>query len=561
VERVSPWVAAGIAACTLAATLAWNTWSAGGADSYGYVGQAHLLASGRLSSFEPLAAAAPWPEAAWTFTPLGFKPARRPGSSVPFYPPGLSIVMALALRLGGERAVYLVVPLLAALAVWMTFLLGRRLRDGPTGVVAALLLAVSPIFLYQAVQPMSDVAVVAWATAAMALACRPALAAAGLAGAAAGLAILTRPNLAPFFVPAALLFLRNRGGQPQVAPAVVRVRDDRTPRGAGERLLASPDRQEHDRAAERPPGDGGDQARHRASALWVPGQLAFDSRRLVAFVLGAAPGVLLLAFLQWAYYGSPLASGYGRLEAIFSFRNVVPNLVRYPRWLVESQTPVLALSLVAPVLLWRGRHHPGGRGRWRLGLVLLSSSAIVFATYLFFTPFDDWAFLRYLLPALPGLVVLASALVVAAFDRVPVPARWAGLALFCGLMVWFSMGEAANRQVFQLKAFERKYLDAGTWVASRLPRDAVVLTWQQSGSLRLYADRLTVRWDLLDPDWLDRALAFLDAHGRRPYLLVERPEEPVFRARFAGRSRYGDLDWRPLAQLGVVRIYDPRDRR
>ena len=97
VERLAPWLAAGVALATLAAALAWNTWAAGGADSYGYVSQAHLFASGRVSSFEPLALEAP-PEAAWTFTPLGFKPGLRP-TVVPFYPPGLSVVMAVARRL------------------------------------------------------------------------------------------------------------------------------------------------------------------------------------------------------------------------------------------------------------------------------------------------------------------------------------------------------------------------------------------------------------------------------------------------------------------------------
>ena len=94
----------------------------------------------------------------------------------------------------------MVVPLLGALAVWMTFLLGRRLSDGVTGVVAAVL-GGQPDFLYQLVQPMSDVAVVAWVTAAIVLAARPTVPSAALAGLSAGLAILTRPNLAPFVVP------------------------------------------------------------------------------------------------------------------------------------------------------------------------------------------------------------------------------------------------------------------------------------------------------------------------------------------------------------------------
>jgi hypothetical protein len=35
----------------------------------------------------------------------------------------------------------------------------------------------------------------------------------------------------------------------------------------------------------------------------------------------------------------------------------------------------------------------------------------------------------------------------------------------------------------------------------------VILSVQHSGSLRIYADRLTLRFDALDPLWLDRTVA------------------------------------------------------
>ena len=70
-------------------------------------------------------------------------------------------------------APFLIVPACAALMVWCTFLLGRRLDDDVTGAASAVLLACSPIFLYQAVQPMSDVPAAAlWLAALVALRAR-----------------------------------------------------------------------------------------------------------------------------------------------------------------------------------------------------------------------------------------------------------------------------------------------------------------------------------------------------------------------------------------------------
>jgi hypothetical protein len=88
-----------------------------------------------------------------------------------------------------------------------------------------------------------------------------------------------------------------------------------------------------------------------------------------------------------------------------------------------------------------------------------------------------------------------------------------------------------------------------------------VLTVWQSGGMRFHAGREIVMWDSLDPAWLDRALTWLRAQGLQPYVLIERREEPDFRARFRDQSEIGRLDWPPRFDLNrQVRIFDPADR-
>ena len=65
---------------------------------------------------------------------------------------------------------------------------------------------------------------------------------------------------------------------------------------------------------------------------------------------------------------------------------------------------------------------------------------------------------------------------------------------------------------------------------------------------------------MLDPAWLDRALAFARAKGLEPYLLLDSAEEPAFRARFAA-SAVGRLDWPPQIEIAPqVRLYQPAAR-
>src|SRR4029079_17236717 len=109
---------------------------------------------------------------------------------------GLPITMAAAIVLGGETAAYVVIPLFAGATVWLTYLLGVRIADARAGVIAAILVTFSPIFVFQSLEPMSDVPVTAWWLLAWYLALAARTGAAFGAGACVSAAVLTRPNLA-----------------------------------------------------------------------------------------------------------------------------------------------------------------------------------------------------------------------------------------------------------------------------------------------------------------------------------------------------------------------------
>jgi Dolichyl-phosphate-mannose-protein mannosyltransferase len=192
-----------LAATAAGVGVAHGTYSASSSDASGYVSESRLIASARLASDEPLARAVAWPNATWAFAPLGYRPGSDAGELVPTYPAGLPLVMA-PVRLLGELAPYLVVPLLGAVAVFAAYRVGARLHSRPAGLTAALLLATSPVFLFQIVQPMSDVAVTAWWTIALLFALSALPNGPLAAGATAGLAVLTRPNLLPFAAVVAL---------------------------------------------------------------------------------------------------------------------------------------------------------------------------------------------------------------------------------------------------------------------------------------------------------------------------------------------------------------------
>jgi hypothetical protein len=269
------------------------------------------------------------------------------------------------------------------------------------------------------------------------------------------------------------------------------------------------------------------------------------------FGAGALPGLAIVAMQQWLMYGGPLTSGYGDLGTLFEARHVVPNLTRYVRWLVETETVVI-VALAATVV------PTATRERWHAWW-LLAFAAAVLVCYLPYTVFDDWWYLRFLLPALPPLLVLSTSLVARATRGLGDGTRSLVHALIVGTAGYLMLTTALDRGVFGMRAFETRFKDSGEYVADALPANAVVVAAGHSGSVRFYSRRPTLVWTELDPTWLDRAVAHLRSHGYSPYLVLEPDEEDLFRSRFAGRSPIAGLAWLPMANLrGKIRIYQIR---
>jgi hypothetical protein len=192
-------VVAATAAIALAAFgIVRGTWAVGGSDSSCYALTALAMAEGRLQPVSPFAAEAPWPNAPLTLAPGGFIPSPvRADAASPICAPGMAVLMAPMAMLFGRDAIFWLVPLSSVVLVMACFFIAREIGGATAGVVAAVLIASSPIVLYQVVQPMNDVLTAALWMAAFALAMHRQHFASGLL---AGVAILVRPNLAPLML-------------------------------------------------------------------------------------------------------------------------------------------------------------------------------------------------------------------------------------------------------------------------------------------------------------------------------------------------------------------------
>jgi dolichyl-phosphate-mannose-protein mannosyltransferase len=478
-RRFAPVLVLGCALVLGAHAIRHGTFTAGGSDPFGYLSQAYGWAQGTMLRPQTFPISVPWPSADASLAPLGYSPGVQAHTMVPIYAPGLPLMMAAAMVVG-DCGPFLVVPLCAALVVWLSFLLGRRMGGPWAGLLSAMFVATSPIVVFQALWPMSDVPSAAiWTGAALA-----ALAGTRRGALAAGLwttaGLLVRPNL--FLLPI---------------------------------------------------------------VLFAP--VAFSSRerwtRMALFCAGAAPAVIVMATLYTFWHGAPWNTGFGSAGEIFLARNILPNLARYPVWLWQSQSPVVLLALVP--LLPRFRRHVD-RPATRLGAGLFLAALI---SYVVYNPFEEWWYLRYLLPAIPAVLALMSTGLVTLARRLPRPWGHVAVAGTALVLVAYTTRFNVRHEMFGvIKEDERRYAAVGAYIHDVLPANAIVFSVQESGSVRYYGGRMTIRWDNIDRDWTGRAAAEVERLGLHPYMVIEDWEQPQMRGWF-GFAPEAPLPWPLVARL------------
>jgi hypothetical protein len=469
-----------VAATALAAVVmtgVFATSSAAGADASGYISEAWMLGSGRLFQADELADVRRGNDPYLT-SPLGWRPSGE-DRQAPTYPPGLPALMAIPHAIAGVTGASALVILSAGIAIFATGRLAFLLGGNIAAVIAAAFIAFTPVFIYQSIQPMSDVPVTAaW------MLCFVMLGRGGsadlFAGLACGLAVLIRPNLAPLAI--------------------------------------------------------------------VP---LFIARRRVRFAIPVAIAGVLLALLQSLWYGSPIRSGYGSADELFALSNVAPNASRYVRWLMGT-APALLLSVFGALRLRANRLAQG----------LFAFAVFVVASYLVYAVFDDWSYLRFLLPAMAIFAVFASIELSAWIDRWPVPIRPLLLFAIALGVTAHALWVARSMDTFKLADQLRRVSVVADFINEDVPPAAVIVAGEQSGSMRYYTERPILRWEAAAPDALAAAMTTLEQSRRPVYIVLDAWEDGLFRTKFAALPA-GALDWPPILDAGTshrTRLWKLSDR-
>lgn len=444
-----------LAAGYLALLLANTCFFAAGPDSSGYLNQARVLGSGALSvPVGVLREAGLDPALIYLFTPYGFGPGVQAGTMVPTYPIGTS----LHLMVGR----FFAVPVAAVLCLWLMWDVAVRLgvRKG-WAVVAAMLLAASPVLIAQAVQPVSDVLALLWALIAIACALRGERHWGWVVGSGVAFAVgvAVRPTNILLIVPL-LVVLKKRA--------------------------------------------------------WVA-------------AVAVVPLALALMWYHDALYGSPFNTGYGSVDSRVAFAGMPACLTTHVKWLAVLASPFV---------------FPGGLlvafDKSRNRALLLSWFAVFFLFYIYYGFCPDHTAVRFLLPALPALII----------GFVMIVSRWRVVGAMLAIVVLaMEITQIGRRHVLRLNEWDAIYPRTVEWVDREVPQDAVVLSSITSGAFYYHSKRLVVRWDQLTPE--TTATLRSNARFAKPWYAVVSEVEgglPALRARVPG-------EWQAAGRIRDVTIW------
>lgn len=410
--------------------------------------------------------------------PAGYLP-RDPGDltqAAPLYPIGWPLLLALPYRLGGDAALFWVLPIVALLSAGLAWwvaraLLSEAVSPGAASAGAAwalaLLLTVREQIAFS-LSPMSDLPAQAFGLLALALAIlaarkkSPLLA--GVAGLALGTAYLIRHPLLLMLLPAGWLLWRGWDGNRRWWAFAAM--------GAGVGLIV------------------------------LPELLLYHQRVLGDLLTPESPDSLTF---QASLVGPTLAALIRRPESFGP-----------PFWLFWAG---LAMAFAWPrtrplgvtALLW-----VGGFVGFHAGLAFTTSFGNV---------------VRYNLPALPGIALVAAlplaalaGFIAARAPRYGRPAAlWALGLVGPALLLW-------NRPDYHFIAYgflDAEGRDAYAALAEALPPDAVILTDdQRAGAIAMYADLAVARPQYWPPDEFEGFLEAMREAGR-PVLTLGTPAYPL----------------------------------
>ena len=251
--------------------------------------------------------------------------------------------------------------------------------------------------------------------------------------------------------------------------------------------------------------------------------LRLNWRSLFFFGLGGSPWALFFFIYNYTVFGHPFQTGYGLLglEQELVVTGVQKRFAHYIYWLSRSMSPLLFCAWLATPLL--------RQLTWWRRLFILTWFGTFFVFYCGYSWYDAWWYTRFLLPAIPALILALTFTCRSIIEWLTkkIEAPFVRSQLVVGSIIIMVICVLGFEQQFiqRFKVFDIGRQDVLDRVACRrakqlLPERALVFAMEMNGTWRFYTDRNTVRWDLAPTEKLQEIMHRATAQGLPLYAFL-----------------------------------------
>jgi hypothetical protein len=514
---------------------------AGGADSSGYLNLAKLITSGKLQEKQRIIDGVEGEISEFAYVPLGFKPANKDGYLDSFYPIGFpSLIALLSLFVGIDIAAHLVIWLHAIGSLVLIYYFALELRfERFWALIAAVLLAINPLFLSYSLQLMSDMPSLFWCS----------------------LAIFAALNPNP-----SLELPRSRYLSQDSEGSTLRFRSSLYERYTFGAVLGS-NLQNPGLAQDRGSSNDGfglknDQKkwaiicgiatgiavliRPTNVLIFAPLLVAFGKNWRGLFLCGCSglPFAAILLITNYLSYGQFFATSYPDLSDKFGSEFIPFSIEAYARYLPLVLTPfvVFLVSIFVPSI-WRQSKKP----QWVFAVWILSF--LTFYAFYYFTH-TTWWYTRFLLPSFMAMI-LAILMVVRAVASLKI--RFSrSFAIFFVLFSFFWQLSVIQMLRIISQSESLVYFEITSWVNNNLPADSAIIAMQDSGAIFFYTDLPIIRYDILSKDELVKIANTLQKKCRSIYAILHSHEVEA-----APVDLFSKLpgNWQKIHQINQIEVW------
>ena len=254
--------------------------------------------------------------------------------------------------------------------------------------------------------------------------------------------------------------------------------------------------------------------------------LRFKPKVLLLFLLGGLPFIGIFCSYNAIAYGHPLQTGYfaTRHQDLVMLSGFTTRLRHYIYWLTATMSP---LPLIGWLCVTLDRNV-----KIRDRALIISWFGAFLLFYSCYFHYATWWYTRFLLPAMPALI-LGTLLIVRdlvkfhehlAVGRRGIWLRRAAVTILLVVVLGFERQSVEHFRLLRVAAQDMVFADSCRWADRILPNQALVVSMEMSGAVKYYTGRPIVRYERVDAEQWKTLQARAAEKGFQWYALLM-PEE------------------------------------